>query len=94
MRRIERSGQFKADYKLIKKQPRHMSSIDDLLREVVTLLVEDSSLPDKYSDHALSGDWHGYRDCHLKPDLILIYKCEGEDLLRLARLGSHSNLFR
>ncbi len=50
-------------------------------------------MPEKFSDHPLSGDWDGYRDCHLKPDLVLIYKAD-EDVLRLARLGSHSNLFR
>ena len=43
-------------------------------------------MPEKFSDHPLSGDWDGYRDCHLKPDLILIYKAD-EDVLRLARAG-------
>ena len=93
MRTIERSGQFKADYKLNKKQPRHRSNVDDLLREVVGLLVASTPMSEKFSDHPLSGDWDGYRDCHLKPDLVLIYRAD-EDVLRLARLGSHSNLFR
>jgi mRNA interferase YafQ len=45
-------------------------------------------------DHPLSGDWAGYRDCHLKPDLQLIYKKTDDNVLRLARLGSHSELFK
>ena len=44
-------------------------------------------------DHALSGDWAGYRECHIKPDLLLIYRKPDADTLRLARLGSHSELF-
>jgi mRNA interferase YafQ len=47
----------------------------------------------RYSDHDLSGDWAGYRECHLKPDLLLIYRKADASTLRLARLGSHSELF-
>ena len=50
-------------------------------------------LPASNSDHALSGDWAGYRECHLKPDLLLIYRKPNAEVLRLARLGSHSELF-
>ena len=46
-----------------------------------------------YRDHALSGKWAGYRECHIKPDLLLIYRKVNTDTLRLARLGSHSELF-
>lgn len=49
--------------------------------------------PSKYRDHALIGDWSGYRECHLKPDLLLIYKKVEQSVLQLARLGSHSELF-
>jgi len=47
----------------------------------------------KRADHALSGDWAGYRECHIKPDLLVIYRKPGADTLRLARRGSHSDLF-
>ena len=57
------------------------------------LLAEDIPPPAHDRDHSLSGNWSGYRDCHLKPDLILIYRKPGDDLLQLIRLGSHSELF-
>jgi len=49
-------------------------------------------LPQRYFDHALSGDWEDFRDCHIKPDLILIYRKPGLQSLELVRLGSHSEL--
>ncbi len=59
----------------------------------MALLAADQALPESYRDHALSGEWAGYRECHLKPDLLLIYRKANTDTLRLARLGSHSELF-
>jgi len=59
----------------------------------VALLLSDQVLPENTRDHALSGDWVGYRECHIKPDQLLIYRKPGADTLRLARLGSHSQLF-
>jgi mRNA interferase YafQ len=56
-------------------------------------LANDKPLSPRYRDHDLSGDWAGYRDCHIKPDLVLIYKKSDAYTLRLARLGSHSELF-
>jgi mRNA interferase YafQ len=53
----------------------------------------DNELPSANRDHSLSGDWVGYRECHIKPDLLLIYKKQGKDSIRLARFGSHSELF-
>ena len=50
-------------------------------------------LPGIYRDHPLAGDWAGYRECHLKPDLLIIYRKPNPETLRLARLGSHSDLF-
>ena len=64
-----------------------------LLPEVLKLLLVDEPLPEKNRDHALSGDWAGYRECHIKPDLLLIYRKPDADTLRLARFGSHSELF-
>ena len=67
--------------------------MDSLVSTVVALLVSDKVLPENNRDHALMGDWAGYRECHIKPDLLLIYRKHGTDTLRLARLGSHSDLF-
>ena len=55
-------------------------------------LINDHEIPKKYRDHALSGEWSGFRECHIKPDLLLIYE-SGEDFIQLVRLGSHSELF-
>jgi len=93
MRTIERSTAFKRDYKRTKKVPKYMKKIDSLLQEALLLLVGDKELPDSMLDHSLTGNWGGYRECHLKPDLLLIYKKVGTETLRLARLGSHSDLF-
>ena len=89
MREVVRSGGFKRDYKREKKTT---PTLDDILWPVVKLLSTDASLPDRLQDHPLSGDYKGYRDCHIRPDLVLIYsKQPGE--LNLVRLGSHSEVF-
>jgi mRNA interferase YafQ len=92
MRTIERSSAFKRDYKREAKG-RHRATLDDDLRLVLVALATDQPLDAKYRDHELVGDWAGYRECHIKPDLLLIYRKSGADTLRLARLGSHSELF-
>lgn len=94
MRTLKWSTEFKRDYRRAKTNPRHGSDVDALLKHVGAYLLEDNPLPTNYRDHALVGNWSGYRECHLKSDLLLIYRHEGADLLRLARLGSHSELFR
>ena len=58
----------------------------------MTLLVHDAPLPVRYVDHALSGKLRGLRDCHLYPNLVLLYEKPGSDVLRLVRIGSHSEL--
>lgn len=93
MRTIERSTAFKRDYKRVKATPRHNKDIDSLVSAVITLLLTDQALPSRNRDHALGGGWAGYRDCHIKPDLVLIYRKPDAETLRLARLGSHSELF-
>jgi len=93
MRTIERSGAFKRDYRRIKAAPRYRRDLDSLVSEVVEMLLSDRPLPKSNRDHALSGEWAGYRDCHIKPDLLLIYRKPDAETLRLARLGSHSELF-
>lgn len=93
MRTIERVTAFKRDFKRIKATPRHSKDIDQLLSAIVEKLLVDEKLPPRNRDHELSGNWKGYRECHLKPDLLLIYRKPDADTLRLARLGSHSELF-
>ena len=87
---LEYSTQFKKDFKKIAKLP-----IPDVVEvgHVIKQLQLGKALAAKYVDHALSGNWQGYRDCHIKPDLVLIYKAE-QTALKLARVGSHSELFR
>ena len=60
--------------------------------EVLYHLAHDRPLPDKYRDHALSGEWVGCRDCHVKPDQVLIYHING-DTIELHRPGTHAELF-
>lgn len=93
MRTIEYSNLFKKDYKRVKATPRHAKDAEHLLKTVLNLLVTDTSLPPANRDHALVGDWAGYRECHVKPDLLLIYKKPDQATLRIARWGSHSELF-
>ena len=93
MRTIEWASGFKKDYKRAKANPRHRQDVDGLLGAILGLLVDDTPLPDAQRDHALVGNWKGYRECHVKPDLLLIYSVEEPEILRLARLGSHSELF-
>jgi mRNA interferase YafQ len=92
MRTIEWTSAFRRDYKRTKATPRH-KDIETLLPEIVGLLAEDQPLLLKHHDHALGGNWKDYRECHLKPDLLLIYKRPDKDTLRLVRMGTHSELF-
>ena len=92
MREIRRSTAFKRDYKREKRGP-HGKELEGRLRGVVTSLAEDRPLQPSFSDHPLSGAWSGYRDCHVWPDLVLIYAKPDKKSLDLVRLGSHSELF-
>ena len=86
---IKRSSSFKRDYRKIKATPRY-KDIDSLLKPILRMLVHGFPRPSE--DHPLAGKWKGYRDCHVCPDLVLIYQKSGEELV-LHRLGSHSELF-
>ncbi|OOE91924.1 addiction module toxin RelE [Salinivibrio sp. AR647] len=90
MLKLEYSRQFKKDFKKIAKL-----SIPDVVEvgHVIKQLQRGETLPEKYVDHSLSGNWQNYRDCHVKPDLVLIYKVD-DTSLKLARIGTHSELFR
>lgn len=92
MRTIERSSRFKRDYKRIVASGDGQSVGADLAA-VAAALASDVPLSTRNRDHALTGEWKGFRDCHVRPDLVLIYRKVGSDLLELARLGSHSDLF-
>ncbi len=93
MRTIERSSAFKRDYRRAKTAPRHGRELDVLVTTVVAALVSDKTLPAGNRDHNLGGEWAGYRECHVRPDLLLIYSKPDANILRLVRPGSHSELF-
>lgn len=89
--RIEQTSQFKRDYKREKKG-RHRTTLEPDLRKILQALTNHQPLADKHRDHALSGDWKDHRDCHVRPDLVLIYRVPDDDTLQLVRLGSHGEL--
>ena len=91
MRKIERTSQFKCDYEREAKG-RHRASLDAALAPLLVALADDQPLEPRRHDHALSGNWKDYRDCHVKPELVLIYLKPDTGALRLVRLGSHSEL--
>lgn len=91
MRTIEWTSQFKRDYKRESKS-RPRAKLDTDLFPVVDSLANDQPLQVRYRDHPLTGDWADHRDCHIKPDLVLIYQKPNDDIVRLVRLGSHSEL--
>ena len=91
MRTIERTNQFKRDYKR-ESRGRHRAYLDADLARIIEALANDQPLEPRHHDHALSGEWSDHRDCHVKPDLVFIYQKAATDTLRLVRLGSHSEL--
>ena len=91
MRTIEPTGQFKRDFKREAKGP-HRQTLQVDLTDIITALANDLPLTDKHRDHALTGEWKDHRDCHVKPDKVLIYRKRGADVLQLVRIGSHSEL--
>ncbi len=91
MRTIRRTTAFKRDYKR-EKRGRHRKTLDHDLLAAVRMLAADEPLPPRYHDHPLAGEWKDHRDCHIRPDLILIYRKSEDETLDLVRLGSHSEL--
>jgi mRNA interferase YafQ len=87
---ISYSAKFKKDFKIIKKRGYDIT----LLEEALYILCVEQTLPKKYRDHALTGNFKGHRECHITPDWLLIYKIENHELLlSLTRTGTHSDLF-
>ncbi|TYK64946.1 type II toxin-antitoxin system YafQ family toxin [Colwellia echini] len=86
---LDYSSQFKKDFKKITKLP-----IPEIIEvgNVISTLQKSLILDAKYVDHALVGNWHGFRDCHIKPDLVLIYRIH-DTYLQLARIGTHNDVF-
>ena len=86
---VKRTGIYKKDYKAAIKRGYDIS----LLNDAVSMLAETGTLPEKYNDHKLIGNWAGYRECHITNDWLLIYKInESELILTLTRTGTHSDL--
>lgn len=83
------SSRFRKDVKRAEKRGRDMAK----LRAVLTLLAAQAPLPAEYRDHPLRGDWIGFRDLHIEPDWLLLYRIAGDEV-QLARTGTHSDLFR
>ncbi len=88
MRIPVRSGQFKRDVRLAEKRGKDLNK----LRTLLELLIAEMSLPPRYKDHPLKGDWTGFRDAHIESDWLLIYRVRDNEL-QLARTGNHTDLF-
>ncbi len=89
MRTPVHTGQFRRDIRRAQMRGKEMAK----LRDVLNLLLADERLPPRTRDHRLTGEFAGYRTCHIEPDWLLIYKIDGDELI-LARTGSHADLFR
>jgi mRNA interferase YafQ len=86
---VKQTVQFKRDYRLAKKRGQDLK----LVQEIILLLADGKPLPDKSRDHPLTGDWKNFRECHITPDWLLLYKLEDDILvLTLTRTGTHSDL--
>ncbi len=91
MRYLVQSTQFKRDLKRLNKSgQKQVTTLNAELRKVVYYLTNDIPLSILYHDHALIGEMTGYRECHLSFDFLLVYRFEGDDILHLVRLGTHS----
>jgi mRNA interferase YafQ len=89
MREVNFTAAFRRDFKRLARSGQADMT---LLEKIVAHLANDLPLDDRYRDHALTGDWAGYRECHVKPDWLLIYKLAPNQLF-LTRSGSHAELF-
>lgn len=90
MLEIRFSGRYHKDLKRVWRRRLPIAELD----EVVRMLSEERELPAKYRDHALQGGWAGHRECHIRPDWLLVYRIDNDVLtLVLVRTGSHADLF-
>ena len=88
MKKVKVRNSFAKDYK------RHIKGtpLESEMRQLARLLGTGAPLPEKYKDHPLKGNLKGLRDCHLKPDMVVIYT-RSDAMIELVRVGSHSELF-
>ncbi|MDY6269299.1 MAG: type II toxin-antitoxin system YafQ family toxin [Selenomonadaceae bacterium] len=90
MLRLEMTAKFRKDYKLCKKRGLKIS----LLKDVINTLLAEKPLDERHRDHALTGNYAGFRECHIQPDWLLVYAIKKEQLvLTASRTGTHSDLF-
>lgn len=89
MRKLKQTSQFKKDLKRIQNNPKKVTS----LQTVLELLQTTGTVPQEYKPHLLIGDYKGYMECHVENDLLLIWFDESKELIKLIRLGTHSELF-
>lgn len=89
MSKFDFQNQFKRD---MKKQSYELFFSEEW-NEVTNALMNGKAMKEKYCDHDLKGNWKGYKECHIKPDLLLIYKKRDDGIIQLVRLGSHSELY-
>ena len=85
---IRQSTRFRRDVKRLRRQNVDLSEFES----IVSVLVAEEQLDQRYRDHALVGNWKGFRECHIQPDWLLIYRIESDEL-QLARTGSHAELY-
>lgn len=91
--KTELENSYLADFKRAVKQGLIDDKTQQILNQVVETLLSGETLDPKHKDHPLKGDYRGYRDCHVKPDLVLIYKIT-DNVLHLVRLGAHREIFK
>ena len=89
MRQAQTTGQFDRDYSNVVKRGKKIDKLDSVMMK----LINEEPLPPRNREHALKGNFKGFRDCHIEPDWLLIYKVEG-DVITYERTGTHSDIFR
>lgn len=90
MKILKQSTQFKKDLKRIQNKPKKIEK----LKKALDLLRKTGTLPPEYKPHLLLGQYKGYMECHIEGDFLLIWIDESNDIIKLVRLGSHSELFK
>ncbi len=93
MKQIKLDKQFKKDIKRDQASGRYSKKDFDLLKEALDCLIDNKQLDERYFEHKLIGEWQGYSECHIKPNWLIIYKNEPNSI-KIARLGTHSQLFK
>jgi len=89
MKKLQYTSQFKKDVKRIRNNKKKMSALDNLLE----ILKTSGTVPQEYNPHPLKGNYKGHMECHVENDFLLIWIDEEENIIKLIRLGSHSELF-